>query len=800
MKLILILFYLIQVQAYKTIIDVLSEDAKFSTLISHLQYTRLIPMINNLETGTFFAPDNSAFKSYQGPAITKDVLLYHLLPQLYITDDLQDGQILETSFVRPGFLGTNSTGQMIKITEKFSSFYRVNGARVKHKDVFVNQKTKINVIDRVLEPPAMLPSVVKAFDEKLFELMKRTDIDKLLSSERPFTTFISAKYLLDRFNYIEKKYLTSEYGLEDLKHIVKYLVIAEPVYFNNLAIGETSYTSESGESVKLKVTENHRQITVNGLKVIEKDILAANGVIHVLDDLPFADSLVFDTRKYLFGLNATKFVSLIDQYGLGNFLDSESNDVTILAPTNEVIDEDDIPNNLKKQWLSYHLIQGAWKPTDLVDRTLLKSEYNSSLLLNESQRMVVRVGKDENLKDLLKSIQFGSHSKVIGNDLSINGNVIYRISDPVDLPLDIFASLVVDLELSTFIATLYVSGVVKEIKQSKAITLFVPTNQAYKNLGLVSRYLVSPAGKSDLQTVLRYHVITSLLYYQDLINDSLEVTTLTDETLFINGKNQDGKIWISAGDQTEKEDYGVIQKSDILVSNGVVHKVNHIQIPGHVNITHQNLLSGINANLMQDILKRTGVLEEIDLTDSYILAPTDKAFENIDLESLWNDTEKLKQIAKLHIIPKSSGKRRWFLNPLFNEEEFGTMLQQDKIIVRQVGHGNIMIRVKGEPYHEHARVLDIGRVSTGDRTGGVIEIDSVLFPVERGVFGLPWFWSVLIISLLWIACFSFLVLSGFFVFKRYKRRRDGYETIMEAEADDIAEEERDLLRQTNPSS
>lgn len=170
MKLILLLFFLIQVQAYKTIIDVLSEDAKFSTLIRHLQYTRLIPMINTLETGTFFAPDNSAFESYQGPAITKDVLLYHLLPQLYITDDLQDGQILETSFVRPGFLGTNSTGQMIKITEKFSSFYKVNGARVKHKDVFVNQKTKINVIDRVLEPPAMLRKFLKKKKPSFFFL------------------------------------------------------------------------------------------------------------------------------------------------------------------------------------------------------------------------------------------------------------------------------------------------------------------------------------------------------------------------------------------------------------------------------------------------------------------------------------------------------------------------------------------------------------------------------------------------------------------------------------------------------
>lgn len=382
--------------------------------------------------------------------------------------------------------------------------------------------------------------------------------------------------------------------------------------------------------------------------------------------------------------------------------------------------------------------------------------------------------------------------------VSINGNVIYRISDPVDLPPDIFTRLVVDLELSTFIATLYVSGVIEDIKQSKAITLFVPTNQAYKNLGLVSRYLVSPAGKSDLQTVLRYHVASSVLYYQDLLDNILEVTTLSDESLIIDGKNKEGKIWIHApeDDITEREEYGVLSKSDMIVSNGVVHKIDHIQIPNHVNITHHNLLSGINANLMQDILKRTGVLDELDFEkeDYFILAPTDKAFDSINLEKLLDDKEGLKKMARLHILPKSTGKKSWFFNPFFGEQEFGTLLEQDKIVVRQVGKSNMIIRVKGQPYSEHARVLDMGRVSTGDRTGGVLEIDSVLFPVVRGAFGLPWIWSALIIGLLWIASFILLILAGFIVFKKYKRSRDGYTTIIEAEADDILEEERSLLR------
>jgi uncharacterized surface protein with fasciclin (FAS1) repeats len=155
--LLLLLYSYYSVQAYKTIIDVLSEDAKFSTLISHLQHTRLIPMINNLEAGTFFAPDNSAFKNYDGPDITKETLLYHLLPKQYATQDFESGQVLESSYVRPGFLGTNTTGQMLKITEKFDNFFlHVNDARIKDKDIFVNKNTTLNVIDRVLEPPKIL--------------------------------------------------------------------------------------------------------------------------------------------------------------------------------------------------------------------------------------------------------------------------------------------------------------------------------------------------------------------------------------------------------------------------------------------------------------------------------------------------------------------------------------------------------------------------------------------------------------------------------------------------------------------
>lgn len=70
--------------------------------------------------------------------------------------------------------------------------------------------------------------------------MEKTNLDQLISQEKPFTTFVSSKFLLDRFKKVEQNYLTSKYGDEDLKHILKYLVIPETIIFDRHSAGEST--------------------------------------------------------------------------------------------------------------------------------------------------------------------------------------------------------------------------------------------------------------------------------------------------------------------------------------------------------------------------------------------------------------------------------------------------------------------------------------------------------------------------------------------------------------------------------
>lgn len=150
------------------------------------------------------------------------------------------------------------------------------------------------------------------------------------------------------------------------------------------------------------------------------------GVVHVLEDVPYTNSFVFDTRKYLIGVNATKFISLIDQYQLTSLISSNK---TILAPLNEMMDEDDIPNNQKIQWLTYHIIQGAYSSENLYDMMLLKTLYNSSMLNNRPQRLVVHVDRNtREEKGLMNSAYSFNHQKVVGKESKMRW-IEYMTSD-----------------------------------------------------------------------------------------------------------------------------------------------------------------------------------------------------------------------------------------------------------------------------------------------------------------------------------------------------------------------------------
>jgi hypothetical protein len=106
-------------------------------------------------------------------------------------------------------------------------------------------------------------------------------------------------------------------------------------------------------------------------------------------------------------MNATKFVSLLDEAGLGHYLEDSGNTYTILAPLNEALDLDEVPRKYMKNWLSYHILKGQWMPDNFTDGQLLKTEARTDELDGRKQRLKVYVENSRLTGNDHKSITFG---------------------------------------------------------------------------------------------------------------------------------------------------------------------------------------------------------------------------------------------------------------------------------------------------------------------------------------------------------------------------------------------------------
>jgi uncharacterized surface protein with fasciclin (FAS1) repeats len=160
LKLLVLFSYVIPILCYKTFIDTLSEDSRFSILLRHLQTERLIPTVNQLSSGTFFAPDNEAFERYKYN-VTKDLLLYHIVSKPFLGEDFEQDQILESLYVRQGLLGDTNNGQRIKVTKEGSprkgkGKVYIGGVQIVDKDIIANNQSVIQVVGRLLTQPDLI--------------------------------------------------------------------------------------------------------------------------------------------------------------------------------------------------------------------------------------------------------------------------------------------------------------------------------------------------------------------------------------------------------------------------------------------------------------------------------------------------------------------------------------------------------------------------------------------------------------------------------------------------------------------
>jgi uncharacterized surface protein with fasciclin (FAS1) repeats len=135
---------------------------------------------------------------------------------------------------------------------------------------------------------------------------------------------------------------------------------------------------------------------------------------------------------------------------------------------------------------------------------------------------------------------------------------------------------------TTLVAAVKAAGLVDTLEGAGPFTVFAPTNEAFAALpkGTVET-LLKPENKDKLTAVLTYHVVPGRYTAEDLaskidqMGGKLMLQTVQGEQLTI---ERSGKSHLTVTDA--KGDVARITIADVLQSNGVIHVINKVLIPG----------------------------------------------------------------------------------------------------------------------------------------------------------------------------------------------------------------------------
>jgi uncharacterized surface protein with fasciclin (FAS1) repeats len=141
---------------------------------------------------------------------------------------------------------------------------------------------------------------------------------------------------------------------------------------------------------------------------------------------------------------------------------------------------------------------------------------------------------------------------------------------------DIVDTAVAAGDFETLVAAVQAAGLEDTLRGDGPFTVFAPTDEAFAALpaGTLDTLLADPTG--DLAGILTYHVIEGEVLAEDVAGlDGQTVTTVNGATLTV-GVGADGSVTLTdaAGNTVN------VVTTDIVTSNGVIHVIDGVLLPG----------------------------------------------------------------------------------------------------------------------------------------------------------------------------------------------------------------------------
>ncbi len=528
---------------------------------------------------TVFAPTNAAFAALLTElGITKDALLankplltsvltYHVLPAKVEKAGIPAGKPITT--VLGGIFKIDANNNVFTITDG-----RNRSSRIVATDIQARNGV-VHTIDRVILPAdknIVQTAVALPQFSVLVEAVTAAGLTTTLSGTSNFTVFAPTN---DAFNAllaelnITKAALLADRAL--LTRVLTYHVLPSRVLKADVPTNVAIPTVQ-GDTLRISpalVITDQRTRTAN---ITATDVLATNGVIHVIDKVilptpapaPDLVALAQSNPNLSVLVEAVVAAGLVDTLkGTGPF--------TVFAPTNAAFTELLAELNITKEAL-------------LANKPLLTAVLTYHVLPAKVDKAGVPAGKAiktvqggifkiESIFDVL-TITDGRNRKsaITATDIQASNGVVHTINR-VLLPADrtIVQTAQSLSQFSILVEAVAAADLVTTLSGTTQFTVFAPTNDAFNalltELNITKAALL--ADKALLTKVLTYHAVPGTVLKAE-VPTNVNITTVQGETLRVDPS-------LNIIDQRART--AKITATDILNTNGVIHVIDKVILP-----------------------------------------------------------------------------------------------------------------------------------------------------------------------------------------------------------------------------
>ncbi|XP_059846390.1 transforming growth factor-beta-induced protein ig-h3 [Hypanus sabinus] len=533
---------------YNTLGNVGSSDTQL-----YSDRAGLRPEIEGPGSFTMFAPSNEAWSALSAEIIDAlvsnvniellNALHYHMINKRIVTDELKHGVALPSMY----------QDLNIYVHHYSNGIVTVNCARLIRADQFATNGV-VHVIDRVLMAVTNSIQDFLEIDDNFQQLraaIAAAGLETILSSKGEYTLFAPTD---EAFRKVPPATLNRILGdPEALKSLLNYHILRKVQCAEAIISGAPMETLE-GSSLEVGCSAN--SITLNGKDVItEKDMLATNGVIHMIDEL-----LIPDSAKTILELTekpgVTEIGDLFRQAGMISYLERQE-PLTLLAPLDSAFKEKSLViNEETKELLLDHIVK---------EQLSSKYLYHGQILETLSGKKL-RVFVYRNAL-CVENICIAAHDK-----RGRYGSMMVMdkiLTPPEGTVMDILKA---DDRFSILVGAIQRAGLTETLNRPGTFTVFAPTNDAILSLSSHEQKRMM-----DDPTLWKYHIGEQILVSGGVASKIVMLKSLQGANLEIGAKN----LIINVNKVP-------VEEADIMATNGVIHAIGRVLQPSDARRSLEN--------------------------------------------------------------------------------------------------------------------------------------------------------------------------------------------------------------------